>query len=220
MNATSLTQYLLLAPNTCSCNTGFTGTNCETKIVTPQTSVPVAPKTSAPIPTCNTGYTGAQCNIPICYTLLATNPLVCSGNGTCVAPNKCNCTANYTGDQCTILTPINQNTTQNATCFGKNDATACSGKGTCVLSNTTVAQGVCSCNVGYMGEQCQIISCYGVMFNATNVCSGQGTCSGPNTCTCKTGFKGVQCSDKSLAATTRVSSLLLGAIILLLTIVL
>lgn len=82
----------------------------------------------------------------------------------------------------------------------------CSGHGTCVAS------GQCNCNSNYTGACCASIAitqcltgfvlenakCVPVCFNrsASNsqVCTGNGVCSGPSNCTCKVGYAGQRCS--------------------------
>jgi len=49
---------------------------------------------------CNQGYTGYSCQFAICYGVNGTSANVCSGNGTCVAYNNCNCTSGFTGIDC------------------------------------------------------------------------------------------------------------------------
>jgi hypothetical protein len=75
------------------------------------------------------------------------------------------------------------------TCFGKSSSNSdiCSGNGICIAPN------VCSCELGYSGQQCQIISCFGKNSSDPSVCSGNGGCSQYDTCTCNSGFDGDNC---------------------------
>jgi len=77
-----------------------------------------------------------------CFGLQSSNPLVCSGQGICIASNYCGCGAGYSGSQCASFT---------FTCFGlaPGTPTVCNGHGTCTGPNT------CVCNTRYSGTQCQ-----------------------------------------------------------------
>ena len=72
-------------------------------------------------------------------------------------------------------------------CFGKSDATMCSGRGLCIEENK------CSCSKGYYGNECQNYDCFGKNSTDSNVCSGHGTCTNPNVCACNDGYIGSQC---------------------------
>lgn len=48
------------------------------------------------------------------------------------------------------------------------------------------SQDVCSCYSGWGGFDCRYSSCYGRVYTQDNVCSGHGTCAGPNECRCWT----------------------------------
>jgi hypothetical protein len=49
---------------------------------------------------CNSSYSGGLCQYPVCFNISAVSPLVCSGSGACVAPNKCQCSLPSQGDNC------------------------------------------------------------------------------------------------------------------------
>ena len=68
-------------------------------------------------------------------------------------------------------------------------ATVCGGQGTCTAPDT------CSCNTGYSGKYCDVISCFGVLSSApaSSICSGHGSCGAPNTCSCTGGYTGLNC---------------------------
>ena len=51
------------------------------------------------------------------------------------------------------------------------------------------------CPVGYGGLNCDIFVCYGELASSSEVCSGNGTCVGPNTCQCDNGTIGADCSS-------------------------
>ncbi|EFC47608.1 predicted protein [Naegleria gruberi] len=51
---------------------------------------------------CADGYTNfPTCNVPTCFGISSTNKSsVCSGRGSCISPNTCNCTSPYYGSYC------------------------------------------------------------------------------------------------------------------------
>ncbi|KAG2391864.1 hypothetical protein C9374_013349 [Naegleria lovaniensis] len=156
--------------------------------------------------------------LPLCYKKRNVDPTVCSGNGTCIGPNQCNCNWGYYSSECALYN-----------CYGVifNDTRVCSGRGQCykpdncscipnysgnncetfycygvVNSNTaSVCSGHgtcsshnnCTCNPGYYGNNCEMHDCNGIPFNSPSVCNGNGTCTAPNTCSCKTGYSGTNC---------------------------
>jgi len=147
---------------------------------------------------CKTGYASAEadinhasndgdygiCNLFVCNGKRSNNDdgPVCSGHGTCTAPNTCNCVANYGSSDC-----------EKHMCFGKvfDDAQVCSGHGTCGSINT------CTCAAGYSGTQCEFRICNGLLDNNPAVCSGHGQCdpdhNTPGQCHCSAGYEGTNC---------------------------
>lgn len=79
----------------------------------------------------------------------------CFNNGTCVAPNKCQCASGWTGYDCHI--PL---------CPG-----GCKHNGNCTLPNT------CTCELGWKGPDCSIPIC-------AQECQNGGYCVAPDTCKC------------------------------------
>ncbi|EFC37499.1 predicted protein [Naegleria gruberi] len=54
----------------------------------------------------------------------------------------------------------------------------------------------CDCKSGFEGSTCERTQCYGQDATATGVvCSGKGSCSGPNSCACNLGYSGHACID-------------------------
>lgn len=49
---------------------------------------------------CNSSYTGFDCQIPFCHGINGSSISVCSGQGSCVGYNICNCTRGFTGLEC------------------------------------------------------------------------------------------------------------------------
>jgi hypothetical protein len=76
-------------------------------------------------------------------------------------------------------------------CFGKNNTNPqiCSGNGICKGLNQ------CSCEEGYLGNECQFTTCFGIIRNQTNVCSGNGNCTDYNKCSCVDGYGGKNCQE-------------------------
>ncbi len=67
------------------------------------------------------------------------------------------------------------------TCFGvRADSSdlVCSGKGNCQAVDQ------CLCDFGYEGKNCNVTSCYGIMSNNSNDCSGRGSCNTKAVCKC------------------------------------
>lgn len=127
-------------------------------------------------------------------------------NGTCVAPDTCDCVSGYTGNTCGI--PI---------CNGisATDPTVCSSNGVCVAPNTCLCNlgrvaPLCTCPTGYSGTECDIWSCGGIFATNESVCSSYGNCVSPNTCQCDTGYSGTSCNSWSCASVSRVSPTVCG----------
>jgi hypothetical protein len=110
---------------------------------------------------------------------------VCSGRGTCVAPDKCECQQDWQGEQCNI--------TQ---CFGifGNDSQVCNGHGDCVNIDK------CDCEIGWGGDECSVAVniCYGKSETDPTVCSGRGTCFDINQCKCNSRYTGKDCGTNRL----------------------
>jgi alpha-tubulin suppressor-like RCC1 family protein len=88
------------------------------------------------------------------------------------------CKSGYADSSCQI--PV---------CFNKTSGMACSGNGTCTAPDR------CSCNLGYVGLQCEVWSCGGIYNNNSSVCSTNGTCVAPNLCNCNYGYNGSNCES-------------------------
>ncbi|KAF0975103.1 hypothetical protein FDP41_005856 [Naegleria fowleri] len=155
-----------VAPNTCQCKPNFAGPECGV---------------------CAAGYTGMFCERPTCFGVDSLNKYVCSGNGACVAPNKCQCKNGAFGERC-----------EQFTC-GDGSKPPCSGHGICIgpqmcacnASSTTGYWGGANCEMcqpSYSGAQCTDRFC-----SADATCFGRGTCNPDYTCTCTGNFNGPYC---------------------------
>lgn len=80
----------------------------------------------------------------------------CYNNGTCVAPNKCQCSLGWSGSDCSI--PVCE--------------TPCLHNGNCTNPNT------CTCERGWAGSDCSIALC-------AQQCNNGGKCVAPDTCQCQ-----------------------------------
>ena len=79
----------------------------------------------------------------------------CANNGTCVAPDTCQCAVGWSGSDCTV--PLCEQT--------------CRHNGNCTLPDT------CTCEKGWEGDDCGIAVC-------AQECNNFGECVAPDTCKC------------------------------------
>ncbi len=84
-----------------------------------------------------------------------------------------------------------------------------------VINTTFVFQSTCSgtvcelldrgqllclgCPEGYLGESCNIATCFGKLGNDSTVCGGNGVCLQPDTCYCRNNYVGRECTCQSLS---------------------
>ncbi len=158
--------------DTCVCNAGFEGDECEVACIestqAPTTAAPTvapttaAPSTAAPEPPVN--ETPAPTS-PSCVAANISGPnnaspakrtTVCSGNGECNG-NVCVCANGYTGAECETAPTTPAPTSAScvaANISGPNNAspakrtTVCSGNGNCNGN-------VCVCSPGFSGAECE-----------------------------------------------------------------
>jgi len=198
----------------CLCNTGFTGTHCETGsngtapglgYCTTDASCNSAKgggtcQTNACV--CNPGFSGYQCETSItgtisglgfCYYSSACNGA--NAGGTCTS-ETCVCNAGFIGNQC----ETNNTAPGMGSCNYGGDDGACNsanGGGTCSSSY------YCMCNPGFTGYQCQTsstgtLSGLGECVSSLgcNSANGGGTCNQSGYtqyCVCNAGFTGTHC---------------------------
>ncbi|KAG2388285.1 hypothetical protein C9374_000449 [Naegleria lovaniensis] len=63
------------------------------------------------------------------------------------------------------------------------------GNGTCTI------EGICACNSGYFGSNCQYGFCFGKNGTDPAVCNGRGICIYQDTCVCNGNYTGSQCQN-------------------------
>ncbi len=82
-----------------------------------------------------------QLSLMQCYGIELTSATVCSGHGSCISPDHCQCDDGWMGVDCSITH-----------CFGftSNHPNVCSGKGRCVRHNK------CHCDDEFGGHICQL----------------------------------------------------------------
>jgi hypothetical protein len=127
---------------------------------------------------CKEGYTGPKCDQWSCGSYSFNSSNVCSGNGTCIAPNTCACATGYYGDNCELHL-----------CYGLvyTSPQVCNGHGRCVFKDT------CICQNGYYGDACDMFNCFKIPVDVPGVCSEKGKCIAPNNCSCDAGYYGQNC---------------------------
>ncbi|MFC2003757.1 thioredoxin domain-containing protein, partial [Chloroflexota bacterium] len=173
-----------IATNTCVCDTGYSGPECEFTtcdgISSTDPSVCSSRGTcvAQDMCACTERYSGLWCEKTSCFGISSDDNMVCSSHGICWPFDACTCTEGYSGPECEFTT-----------CFGisNTDPSVCNGRGTCV------AQDTCACTEGYSGSECEFTSCDGIVSTDPSVCSGRGTCVAQDTCACTEGYSGSWC---------------------------
>mmetsp|Transcript_6768 Transcript_6768/g.9851 ORF Transcript_6768/g.9851 Transcript_6768/m.9851 type:complete len:1041 (-) Transcript_6768:35-3157(-) len=69
-------------------------------------------------------------------------------------------------------------------------------------SHGTCNNGACICDSGWFNsphDVCDVTTCYGHYSNSSSVCSTKGSCVGPDTCSCQTGYVGDICDIHTCA---------------------
>jgi hypothetical protein len=106
----------------------------------------------------------------------------------------CTCVEGYEGDYCSVALCPSANKT--------GPAKVCSGHGSCAqvekpangTGNETVTTGVCTCAMGYAGDDCATTKCPAECLNG-GICNA-----GTDQCECRPGFSGPDCSERGCKA--------------------
>eukprot|EP01135_Chromosphaera_perkinsii_P006941 Nk52_evm29s628 gene=Nk52_evmTU29s628 len=190
-----------VGPNKCVCSGYWHGDNCELDGCTP---VKGAAKCGGHGHcnrdigqcTCDKGYSGKYCTEHLCERKWNGLGAICSGQGECVAKNTCVCANGFGGDKCEIRMP--EFHTIKGYCAGNGKVVPDMSTEMVVKDEDmpvesrihTEIKGVCKCNPGFAGTNCQCMSTNDVE------CSGNGNCDGRKGCICKAGWSGPSCAHK------------------------
>ncbi|EFC50530.1 predicted protein [Naegleria gruberi] len=200
--------------DSCSCNQGFTGRNCQLpfcfNIDSSDRLVCSSNGECVGVNKCNckSGFTGKDCSIINCNGKSEAEG-GCSFHGQCSAEHKCVCSGNFVGASCsecaTGFTGVNCDI---PICNGikANDKTVCSSRGSCIVDG---GEPKCSCSSGYSGTSCQNFKCNDIDRSSSDACSKHGKCIAQNTCvcagnfdplrycsTCTPAFNGTDCTER------------------------
>eukprot|EP00042_Codosiga_hollandica_P059481 m.917090 g.917090 ORF g.917090 m.917090 type:complete len:3519 (+) comp60171_c0_seq2:2-10558(+) len=130
-------------PNRCSCQSGWSGENCETFTCTDlfncnagsSAGVCVGPNTC----NCTASWKPPYCSEPICSR-------GCSNRGTCSRPDVCTCFTGFSGETCDQCAVNYAGSNCNIVCL------PCSSNGEC--SRGLNGTGLCVCKPGFAGTLC------------------------------------------------------------------
>ncbi|EFC43684.1 predicted protein, partial [Naegleria gruberi] len=186
--------------NVCTCNEGYIGSNCSIPICfgkTGNSACSLNGKCVSPnLCNCTTGYVGEECQIPTCGGLNSTDPAVCnggscisyekcipkchgtpsnngnvcSGRGSCISQDACNCTKLYEGTNCENLK--------------KCSTLTCVNGGECLY---TLNGEVCNCTDSYFGARCEKKKCCKLD------CLNGGVCENDKCVFCPSEYSGENC---------------------------
>jgi len=197
------------SPDTCACDVGWEGNDCNTCVTLPGCVHGSCNGTALACKcTDDTMWAGGLCDTPVC-------PSGCV-NGQCIAPGQCKCNPGWTGANCTTCLPLKGCSTIGGSCVDPNNPSrqvpngclcktgytgalcsqpmctpACaSGHGKCIFANSTSMTGpICKCNLGWAGDYCDDCLVYpNCPRNAT-----LGGCIEPYECRCNPGDSNPLC---------------------------
>mmetsp|Transcript_261 Transcript_261/g.480 ORF Transcript_261/g.480 Transcript_261/m.480 type:complete len:813 (+) Transcript_261:42-2480(+) len=133
-------------------------------------------------------------NEPFCNVTCSSATCHPSG-GQCIK-GQCKCFNDaskgfWTGPQCRSCQSGYQLSHQckSFSCFGKLGRMGCSDHGECSALNT------CVCDHGFVGKDCNLPTCYGIISSSEYACSGNGKCTDVNKCECSAGYEGINCRN-------------------------
>lgn len=159
------------SPGNCTCAEGWQGPSCEQcspgdDKCPPNSACSLVEGLAYHMCACEDGYEvadGGGC-APVCRPACV--------HGECAQPGKCQCSAGWEGDNCTMCV--------------QGAHAACHLHSVCSDRNGSLA---CDCLPGYVGDGaiCEPVCSPG--------CGAKGSCSSPNTCACEAGFSGDLCRD-------------------------
>ncbi|MFC2036027.1 MauE/DoxX family redox-associated membrane protein [Chloroflexota bacterium] len=137
-------------------------------------SATIAPLANDPAPVPNSGS-----GTVTCFGIPGNDPGVCSGHGTCVGTDNCQCDAGWTGLDC----EFEEVTHYYCNGIWQGDSSVCSTHGTCGND------GLCTCAEGYSGSDCETIAtCNDIPYTDENACGEHGTCTVDGQCVCEAGY--------------------------------
>eukprot|EP00736_Rhodelphis_marinus_P008219 Rmarinus@m.26736 len=189
-------------PDTCSCYDGYSGDRCDQlECLVDDDDVDCSGNGSCLVPeecTCfdeNTDVTTCVDTVPYCGELVD----LCFEDGYDDVRDNCmyTCTVqsiidSVSLDSYTSLASACAEVTYPAVSYYEGDicedtsCSGCSGRGTCE------EPWVCTCEDGYVGDNCSEMSC--IEDDEGNDCSNHGSCRVPDYCTCDSGWTGTDCS--------------------------
>ncbi len=149
---------------------------------------------TASVCVCNQGYIGEKCSNWRCGGVLKNSTAVCSGHGTCVAPDTCKCDASFAGDNCQgTPTPVGQSTPpprENGNTPTPGPMLTTQPPQTTNVPKTTAPPSASPKPLGM---------CNGYPSNDTRACSNHGQCvpnasNNASVCACERGFLGEKCA--------------------------
>ena len=154
--------------HTCTCDAGYSGTNCEINECDPdpcQNGAICTGKVGGYECECVEGYSGTNCETNVCDPNPCQNGAICTGK---VGGYECECVEGYSGTNC--------------------ETNVCD---SCQNGVCTVTQGYeCTCDAGYSGTNCETNVCDPNPCQNGAICTGKA---GGYECECVAGYSGTNC---------------------------
>ncbi|XP_061685391.1 von Willebrand factor D and EGF domain-containing protein isoform X2 [Syngnathoides biaculeatus] len=179
-----------VAPNTCLCKAGYSGSDCQTATCKPACMNGGACVTPG-VCQCPSGFHGETCQEAVCR-------LPCENGGTCIEFQTCSCPYGFVGPRCETMV-CSRHCHNGGRCVSPDEcrcqpgwngpscetalcSPVCLNGGVCIRPNT------CECPQGFYGAQCQNAIC-------TPPCKNSGLCMRNNVCSCLKGYNGRRCEQ-------------------------